>query len=402
MLRAAALLVLLLCVSIARAEENPRAEAKRYFEAGDQAYKAGQYELAVRAYEEAHRRVPLPAITFSIAQAHRLAYYQDRDLEQLRKARTLYERYLAEAPNGNRRAHATQHLEMIDKILGAIEASNDAPQPDPAQRPAPPATLLMVASSTPGARARIGHGDPIEIPFASAVSPGRHRVRVEAAGYFSADSWWLAIKGRLVVAPVELVPQPAKLVVRAPAGADIHLDGRWLGVAPLAAESTTSAGQHTITISRRGHRMVARAVDVGPGDTERVEVDGLVQTDQRSAAYWVLGGALVLATGGAVTTVLAVAAEDRVQSYDERRGSDRLTEADRLAREDSLEARNDFRTASYVLFGSAFAVGAGGVLLYLLDTPNLDARPTARQGAGGRLQAAAGPGMLGAQWTWTH
>jgi hypothetical protein len=260
----------------------------------------------------------------------------------------------------------------------------------------------MVASSTPGARARIDHGDLTEVPFATAVSPGTHRVQVEAPGHVPARSQWLAVEGRLVVAPVELRPRPATVAVRAPSGADVHLDGRWLGEAPLSGPIIASPGPHSVSVSRRGHRSATRTVELGPGDTAEVAVGTLRVTDQRTASHWVLGGAGVLAAGGVATTVLAVLAEDRVQSFDERRGRERLGEDDRLAREDSLAARDDFRTASFVLFGSAIAAGATGALLYFFDTPNLDSRPAARRRPPGRVQAAAAPGMLGAQWTWTH
>jgi tetratricopeptide (TPR) repeat protein len=403
-------LLALLVTARAFAQPDPKAEARRYFDAGEQAYAAGQYDLALRAYEEAYQRAPLPAILFSIAQAHRLAYVQDRDVEKLRKALELYRRYLEDEPRGNRRAHATQHLDAIEKILAALapptapasgqepsEASTDT-APPPA---APPATLLMVSSSTPDARARIDDGELTEVPFAAAVAPGKHRVRVEAPGHFARDTRWLAVEGRLVVAPVDLAPRPARVTVRAPDGTDIHIDGRWQGVAPLSAPVTVTPGLHVVSVSRRGHRTSTRTVDLRRGDSADVGVDALTSTDQRDAALWVLGGAGALALAGATTAPLAVLAEGRVKRYDERqRNRELLTEADRLERERNLEARNDLRTASYMLFGGALVAGITGGLLFLLDTPHVDARPVIHPGA--RVQGAVGPGWAAASLSWMY
>jgi hypothetical protein len=399
-----AVVVGLFATRLAGAQPADRDEAKRYFQAGEQAYAAGQYELAIRAYEEAHQRLPLPAITFSVAQAYRLAYYQDRETEKLRKARDLYQRYLDDAPTGNRRVHATQHLEAIDKILRAEEpepGGGEGEVREPALAPQP-ATLLMVASSTSGARARIDEGELTEVPFAVPVTPGRHRVRVQAPGHFAAESQWLAVEGRLVVAPVQLEAMPARFVVRAPAGADVHLDGRWLGMAPLEGPITASPGVHTVSVSSRGRQTVRRAIELGRGDTLDVTVDAPDLTDQRRAAHWVLGGAAVLAAAGTTTTVLAITAENRVKSYDERKGTERLTEDDRLSREADLVLRNDLRTASFVLFGGAVVAGATGALLFLIDTPRLDHEPVSGSREGQRVQAIVAPGMLGAGWSWVH
>ncbi len=360
-----------------------RAAAKRDFEGGNQAYKAGQYLLAARAYEEAYRLDPLPAITFSIAQAYRLQYYQDHKLEHLRRALKLYHRYLDDAPHGDRRGHATTHIEAIESILGSATAEPGKASPTKAVP-----TQLMVVSHTPHARARIDGGELEEVPFARGVAPGNRVVEVEAPGYATARSRWLAVKGRLVVATIELHPLPAALEVRAPADATVRIDGR-----PASAGSRQlPAGTHVVTITERGRLPVTRRLDVGRGQTAKVNVGQLERTDQRVAATWTLIGAGTLAVAGGITTALALSEQKRVNDYDQGIGQHTYSDAQRTDRNNALASRNTLRTASWALFGTAAALGITGGLLWWLDEPGRESVST------GGLTPLVAPTTAGATW----
>ena len=364
-----------------------RASAKRYFEAGNQAYEAGQYLLAARAYEEAYRLDPLPAITFSVAQAYRLQYYQDHDLEHLRRALALYHQYLDNAPHGNRRGHATTNIEAIESILGAVKPeAPEAPAPAPS-KPEATTTQLMVVSHTPHASARIDDGEAMSVPFAHAVEPGMRTVHVEAPGYASARSQWLAVKGRLVVANVELHPLPATIHVKAPPGVSVRLDGLLV----TRAELSVPAGVHVLTMTERGHLPAVRRLSLARGQNAKVDVARLDTTDQRVTATWTLVGAGTLAVAGGVTTVLAIAAENRVREYDNGIGHVDYAGSDLADRNSSLDARDRFRTASWALFGTAAALGVTGGLLWWLDEPG-------RQSAAGGVTPVIGPDSAGASW----
>jgi tetratricopeptide (TPR) repeat protein len=386
-----------------RADTSDRAEARRYFEAGNQAYNAGQYAVAARAFEEAHRRAPLPEITFSTAQAYRLAYYQqqDRNLETLRRALELYSRYLSEAPRGKRRSHATMHIEAIEKLLGsqstAAPPPEDAP-PDaeakPKQTP-PPATELLVTSRTPGARGRIDQSELYEIPFSLAVSPGRHEISVEAPGHEPVTIEWLAIEHRLVVAQVQLEPRPAKLRVIAPPGAGISVNNRAVGTAPLRTPVDVEPGPNVVRVTQRGRLPLTRHERIERGQTVTIDAQNLDLTDQRVIAHFTLGGAAVLALAGTTTAILAVAAENRVKDYDASRGQGPKSGDELAERNADLEARDDLRTASYVLLGSAVAVGATGALLWFLDTPGSETRATG-------IRPLVGRDMVGLGWAGSH
>lgn len=371
-----------------------RSEARRYFEAGNEAYAAGQYLLAARAFEEARERAPMPEITFSTAQAYRLAYYQDRRPETLRRALELYRRYLDEAPRGRRRSHATLHIEAIEGLLGGGAAPSPAapsPESKPAEPPAP-VSELMVTSRVPGARGRIDGGDLVELPFSKRVEPGKRRVVVEAPGHEPASGDWLAVEGRLVVAQVQLEPRPARLRVTAPAGAQIVIDDRLVGMAPLRGPVSVSAGQHVVRVSLRGHRPLAQRAHVERGHTSSVDAGELAVTDQRVISHFAFGGAAVLAVAGVTTGVLALSAQARVQRYDESRTHETKTASELSDRNRDLEARDDLRTATYLLLGGAVAVGATGALLWWADTPGAETKASA-------LGPWVGRDMLGLGWS---
>jgi tetratricopeptide (TPR) repeat protein len=361
------------------------AAAKKYVNAGNEAYRAGRYPLAVRAYEEAFRLMPLPAITFSMAQAERLQYYLDRRREHLEHARELYRRYLDEAPEGSRRGHATLHLEAIEGILGPEAPAPAEPTVAPPPKPAP--TELMVVSRTPNAHGRIDGGDFLDIPFDRTVAPGRRTVEVAASGYATARSEWIAVEGRLVVASLDLVPLPSFIEVSVPSEASVTIDGR----AVDARETKVRAGLHVVAVTERGRRPIVQRVSLGPGDRASMKVPELELTDRRIAAMWTLGGAVTLALAGGVTTVLALSAEARVREYDRGIGQRNFTDAERADRNSDLDARDAYRSASWVLFGGAAALGVTGGVLWWFDHPS-------GESSTGGVSPVVGPGSAGAAW----
>ncbi len=368
--------------------KSDRATAKRYFEAGNQAYEAGQYLLAARAYEEAYGLAPLPAIAFSIAQAYRLQYYQDHKLAHLRRALALYHQYLDQAPHGNRRGHATTNIEAIESLLGPATPDPTAKEKPATTKPPPEATQLMVVSHTPHASARIDGSEAMDVPFARGVEPGTRQVQVSAPGYATATSEWLAVASRLVVASIDLQPLPATIHVAAPHGATVRIDGREVAEKRVVVP----AGSHVVTLTERGHLPAVRRLDVGRGQSTDVNVPKLDVTDQRVAATWTLIGAGTLAVAGGVTTVLAIRAENNVRRYDDGIGSRIYTRGDLDQRNDAVTAFDRFRTASWVLFGSAAALGVTGGLLWWLDEPG---RETA---AVKRFTPVVGPATAGGVW----
>jgi len=342
-------------------------EVRRYAEAGTEAFQLGRYLVAAAAFEEAYRRDPRPALAFSAAQAYRRQYWVDEDPARLVRARELYRQYLEAVPQGGRREHAVTHLQTIDLLLARLAPSQSA---EPAAPPAAAPTQLMVVSRTPGAVASIDGGPPAPVPVVRDLSAGHHSVRVSAGGHFEAERDWLAVEGRLVVAPMELRARPALLRVSGAAGLNLWLDGRPAGSTPLTAPLLLAAGRHRLVVTARGHRPDVRILDLSRGDLVTVD-PVLVATTQRRIAWTLLAGSGVAFASAGLATALSLSAEQRAASLWERVDAQgvNLSDAELRRYRRDLSRRDDLGTAAAVLGAGALALAVGWALVFWFDFP---------------------------------
>jgi hypothetical protein len=357
-------LMLVLGGAAGAAEDVER--AKSYFDAGRKAYERSRYEAAIIAFEAAYELAPRPGLAFSLAQALRLQFYLDRDPAKLERAVELYERYLEEAPTGRRREDAVDHLSTLKPILLRMQQERRL---EGLQQRRRDQTQVMVSTDVVGARAAIDDGGFRDAPLVQRVSPGPHRVRVEAEGYARKEVQIEAVEGRLVVVEADLDPLPARLAIETSGGAEVAVGGRVVGKTPLEAPLELDAGRHLVSVRKTGARPVARELDLDRGEAQTLRVD-LAPTPQRKIAWAVIGTSGALLIAGGVTTGLAL-----VEDADARRLADRLetgpplspSERDELA--DATARRDDLRLASGLLLGGAVATGITGVLLLVFDRP---------------------------------
>ena len=93
--------------------------AKDSFKAGATAYAAGDYLAAIQALDAAYQLTPLPAIAFSLAQAHRRQYFVDHAREHLDRSIALFRQYIEVAPGGSRRADALDALSQLEPLAAS-------------------------------------------------------------------------------------------------------------------------------------------------------------------------------------------------------------------------------------------------------------------------------------------
>jgi hypothetical protein len=415
MRRGAALALVVACATLAApsfahaADDDPQiAEARRFFDAGKQAYEGGQYALAATAFEEAFRLAPRPTVAFSMAQAYRRQFFVDRDAAKLKRALELYKQYIVDVPQGGRRDDAVQYIAELEPMLVHIEDEQRLKGLGPVKsiEAARDATQLMISSRTKGAFARIDAAAATEVPVIREVAPGTHRVRVEAPGYFADEVEGVAVAGRLVVVEVTLREQPARLALRAPAGAEVAVDGRPVAVLPLARPLEIVAGTHLVTISQRGRYAFTRELRLARGQELTMEAS-LERTRQRTASWWVLGAAGAAFLAGGVEATFAFVHQGRAQDVLDHRAGRPITQPELDLYNRERDARDRDATASAVLFGSAALIGATGALLYFIDTPRLPAQgsilpaePITAPDPGLTLAPSTGPGgMMGVALT---
>ncbi|MCA9536225.1 MAG: hypothetical protein KC593_21215 [Myxococcales bacterium] len=88
------------------------AEARLMFEAGVRAYEAGDYEAALRRYQEAYDLSQRPALLFNIGTAH-------ERLRNDREAADAYRRYLEAVPDAANREFVEGRIELLSRSAAA-------------------------------------------------------------------------------------------------------------------------------------------------------------------------------------------------------------------------------------------------------------------------------------------
>jgi hypothetical protein len=345
--------------SKARAKE----EAEKLFRAGERAFDAGRYGMAAEAFERAYEVLPLPAITFSAAQAYRLEYFKVRDNAWLKRAVELYRRYIETQKEGGRIQDAVANLAELEPILARAESRGTIGSVVRAER-----TSLVLSSPVRGARGSVGGGELRPLPVDIEVEPGRHRVKIVAEGHEPFEREVDLVSGQMRAVEGELAPLPAKLAIRATAGASIHIDGRQVGTAPLGRPLAIPAGSHLVAITRRGHRPFTRQIVAGRGETASVAAE-LETTRQRKLAWGFVIGSGTLVAGATVAGVVALGANGSAADLDDRRQREGLSPAELDEYRELRDRRDGARTAATGLLISAAVLGAAGGLLYFLDHP---------------------------------
>lgn len=376
MKRALGPLVVSLTLSFAGVAAAQSAEdlesAKTYYNAGAQAFSAGQFSVAVQAFAESYKLAPKPAILFSMAQAERRQFYVDGRPDTLKSAIAHYKEYLAQVSSGGRRADAAQALGELEQRLATLGTTAVAPPPPP-----PVETRLMVSTPVKNASVWIDGTRAAELPLIEQVAPGKHKVKVSAPGYFDDEREIVAVKGGLVAIDVALKERPARLFVAAPPGADVLIDGRPQGTLPLGALDLP-AGTHHLAITLNGHVAHSEELELGNGEDREVRT-GLRKTGQRKASYWMMtAGAVGIGLGGAFT-LMAYKRQGEANDVLDKQARTNITDREIRDYEKARDSRDRWRNASYGAFGAGVGLGVVGILMYAFDQPVVSQAPATKK-----------------------
>ena len=402
-----ALLLALVLARPARAQEVESvdlARARSFFTVGSDAYARGRYLDAVEAFRQSYRFSGRVGLLYSIAQAYRRQYYLDQKRETLQLAIDHYRRYL-EAGDGQRRAEASAALAELSPVAARLQDTSQEAGPEEPRRPAASAEAqVMITTAVEEARLSIDGKDVGHLPYISVVKPGPLRIRVASEGYLPYDRVIELLPGSVFPLDVELKEKPASVVVDAPRGSRVSIDGRFVASAPAAPFEVTP-GKHVVTVTLNGRHAYSQNLELGRGRRETVRPE-LGVTGQRYVAWALMGAGGAGLLTSAVLGGLAAKhdAEAARIAEDMDNGSVSAAELDRYlhARDD----RNDLRLQAYVTAGASLAAGTAGLLLYLFDEPRVEL-PERREGPPERerrrrapntevsLAPLVGPGALG-------
>jgi hypothetical protein len=345
------------------------ARAKELFRAGASAYAAGDYLAAIQALAAAYELTPLPASAFSLAQAERKQYFVDGKSEHIEQAIQLFQRYLDQAPGGARRADAREALAQLELLWSRSRPSEAREKP--AERP----TRLMIVAEAPGARIALDGAESTPSPLIREVTPGKHRVRVEAPGHVRAERVATAVSGELILTDVRLAELPSTLSVYTPADSDVYVDGTFAGESDEKLTLELPAGRHQITVARKGHRLADQTVTLERGKALSFRLTPEVSTQRTVSLVLLVGGGAALGAG-LVTSAFAVRAENRAEEFLGEQSRRNVTSDELAAYRASVNERDRFRVASTVAFASSAGLFITGLFLHELDHPKPEQRPT--------------------------
>ncbi len=394
---------------------DDREAAGNLFDAGAEAYDAGQYLVAAEAFLKAHALLKSPALQFSAAQAYRRQYLVDSSPDALRRAVRLYRDYIREDTSGQRREEAVNALadlvpleaRLRKKKIAAIVAPPPSPTPpiiapgkpsagklapipipvpghtppesapapdallDEAEEPAPDVprkTRVLISAKPTAAEVSIDGGAFVHVPAVVEIKSGPHRVNAKAEGYFEEEFQIDAVEGELVARHVLLRPKPGRLSVQGLSGASLSLDGQLRAVLPLERPLDVAAGEHFVTITHAGRISYAKSITIGQAKDAVVRAD-LAMTNQRIAAWSTfaigfMGAAATGLLGGLTSNKNTVAA-----NLDTQRQAGTMSSADIATYNDALLSRNALAAATSITGGASALVLLTSAGMFLFDNP---------------------------------
>jgi len=358
-----------LCVaswqSLALAQPASELErAKESFRAGATAYAAGDYLAAIQALEAAYQLTPLPAIAFSLGQAERRQYFVDHAPPHLTRAIALFRRYIELAPGGSRRPDALEALSQLEPLAAAQPKTSAS-----SEREAVRSTRVLITSDAPGVRLTLDGALPAASPLIREVEPGKHRVQVEAPGFYPSQRDVTAIAGELILTQVPLRERPSTLSIWTAEDAEIYIDGAFLSPGGDGVTVQLASGRHRLAVGQKGYRVAVQEVSVERGKAQTIRVS-LEPTSQRivSEALFIGGGAALGAS--LVFSALTVDAEGRAEDFLGRRAHGNVSSGDLFRYNSAIIDRDRYRIGSSVCLAASAGFFITGLFLHELDQPN--------------------------------
>jgi tetratricopeptide (TPR) repeat protein len=352
-------------------------QAKALFNAGAQAYEAGRYTAALEAFQASYKKAPRPTIVFSMAQAYKRQYFIDKKLENLQEAIRNYRLYLDQVPQGGRRADAAASLNELEIVATRLGLNDKAADPAPSPPPSDTKlkTRVTVTSPTPGARVSLDGRAPVEVPLLEEVTPGKHKVKISADGYVDVVRDIVAVEQDLVALDQELREKPARVEIKAPAGAQVSVDGRFVGTMPLPPMDI-AAGKRFIAITHNGYKAYGRELDLARGGSQRVDV-ALKRTAQRRWSYAFFTASVLSGAVGVGASLVALGYEGQARELADEHEAKGLNAAQFVQFRQHVDDRDKFRGAAVASFAFGAGLGLVGAALYAFDQP-AQALPPAR------------------------
>ncbi|HYQ05036.1 MAG TPA: PEGA domain-containing protein [Polyangiaceae bacterium] len=340
--------------------------AKEDFKAGATAYAAGDYLAAIQALDAAYQLTPLPAIAFSLAQAHRRQYFVDHEREHLDRAIALFRQYIDLSPTGSRRADALDALSQLEPLAAAQPKATSRPEPS---SEAVRRTRVLVTTDAPGAELVLDGAPATSSPLIREVEPGKHRVRVSAPGFFPTERELNAIPGELTLTPISLRERPSTLGLWTSPDADIYIDGAYASAGGEGVKVQLSSGKHRVAVAQKGHTVALRDVTLQRGKSQNIRVT-LDQTAQRIASQGMFIAGSAAFAAGLILSGFAIRSEGDAEQFLGRIKTQNVSPAELTGYKTAINDRDRYRLATGVTLSVSAGFFITGLFLHELDQPD--------------------------------
>lgn len=408
---------------------DDRETASNLFDAGAEAYDAGQYLVAAEAFLKAHALLKSPALQFSAAQAYRRQYLVDASPDALRRAVRLYREYLHEDAAGERREDAMNALadlvpieaRLRRKSLAAVapattngsppnapptnatnKPGSDKPAPIPIPVPGshppdqtlppqlledepeepevalPRKTRVLISAKPGGAEVSVDGAAFVRVPAVVEVKAGPHKVQAKAEGYFDDDFQIDAVENELVARHIALRPKPGRLSIKGIHGASVSLDGQVRAVLPLEHPLDIEPGEHFVAVTRQGRTSFTKTISIERDKPLTLEAP-MTMTNQRIGAWSTLTLGFLGAAATGVLGGLAWTQNDVATNLDAQRRAFTMTSTQITDFNHALALRNTYSTAALVSGGASALMLLTSAGLFLFDNPAATPIPTKKK-----------------------
>jgi len=340
------------------------AKARALFSAGGRAYDNAQYDVALQAFTQAYGLLPKEGILFSIAQTERRLFTTTGDAKRRDEAIRDYRAYLEKVKTGGRRGDAAKALE--DLSAGMPPTDGATPTATSPVDTAPKATRFYISSSTPGVRVSVDGKAETDGNVTAEVTPGDHTIKFTAPGFREKEVTIKALAEELVPVTQDLEELPGTITLATSDGAEISVDGRYVGDAPLTAPLALRAGRHFVVAAKDGHVTRSQTVDLTRGKVAPLELE-LDTTTQRDLSYGVfaVSGAALVTSG--IFVGLAFLEQGQAQSILDDRSSRNISGAEIDDYDAHRSARDRYTIAAAATGGGAGVLAVIGLGMFLID-----------------------------------
>lgn len=220
-------------------------------------------------------------------------------------------------------------------------------------------TLIAIRSPVLSASLRIDGGPKRDLPRFVELGAGAHVLVVTAPDHLRKKRRVVLERGAVRALDIALEPEPAELALSTSVGAEVHIDGEFVGVAPFDDNIAVEPGTRRIRVTLTGHHVAEREIVVTRGVVTEVTIE-LAATHQRIAAGLLIGAGALAVTGAIVLGIGST-----IHDQDAGDASDESDSAE-LGRQ-----AEEWRILSGITAATGFGFFLAGGTLFIFDEPDV-------------------------------